>query len=174
RFSMSLAHFAFRCIRTTLVALPGLLFCTQAWAVDAEALTWMWALIAALVLFQTLLIIGLQRSRLKYKRTRTALHKSQKELEQKVQQRTESLHQTNDQLYQEIGRHEATELLLRETQEYLHSIINSMPSVIIGVTLRGFVTHWNAAAASKTDIPADIALGQHLNDVYLGLPINDD
>lgn len=147
---------------------------SSAWAVDAEANAWLWSIIGALLLLQTLLIAGLQRSRLSNKRARKALYKSQKDLEEKVRERTESLHKTNHQLYQEIGRHEATELLLRETQEYLHSIINSMPSVIIGVTLRGFVTHWNAAATIKTHIDPDDALGKHLNDVYPGLPIDAD
>ncbi len=160
-------------LRATAIFL-GLVPSSTAWAVDAEANVWLWGIIGALLLLQTLLIVGLQRSRLSNKRARKALYKSQKELEEKVHERTDSLHKTNDQLYQEIGRHEATELLLRETQEYLHSIINSMPSVIIGVTLRGFVTHWNAAAAMKTHLDSAEALGKHLNDVYPGLPVDSD
>ncbi|BFM20873.1 two-component system sensor histidine kinase NtrB [Gilvimarinus japonicus] len=135
---------------------------------------WLLIIIVVLLGLQSALIIGLQRSRLNNKHARHALSQSQKELEAKVRDRTESLHLTNDQLYQEIGRHEATELLLRETQEYLHSIINSMPSVIIGVTHRGFVTHWNAAAEEKTGINSASALGEHLRDVYPTLPVDGD
>ncbi|WP_049722556.1 two-component system sensor histidine kinase NtrB [Gilvimarinus polysaccharolyticus] len=135
---------------------------------------WLLVIIVILLGLQSVLIIGLQRSRLTNKQARLALCQSQKELEAKVRDRTESLHVTNDQLYQEIGRHEATELLLRETQEYLHSIINSMPSVIIGVTHRGFVTHWNAAATDKTGIDAATALGKHLGDIYPTLPVDGD
>jgi len=152
----------------------GLMPNSAAQAADAEANTWLWGIIGALLLLQTLLIAGLQRSRLSNKRARKALSESQKALEEKVKERTNSLHQTNEQLYGEIARHEATELLLRETQEYLHSIINSMPSVIIGVTLRGFVTHWNVAASLKTGLEPAAALGKHINDVYPGLPIDSD
>ncbi|WP_339897982.1 ATP-binding protein [uncultured Gilvimarinus sp.] len=156
-----------------------LLFCLS-WPSQALAAAplseknWLLIIIIILLGLQSALIIGLQRSRLNNKHARHALYQSQKELEAKVRDRTESLHLTNDQLYEEIGRHEATELLLRETQEYLHSIINSMPSVIIGVTHKGFVTHWNAAAEEKTGIGSASALGEHLRDVYPSLPVDGD
>lgn len=132
----------------------------------------LWLVITLMFLLQSLLIIGLQRSRLNNKRARNALRESQRELERKIVERTESLHQTNNRLQDEIARHEATVLLLRETQDYLHSMINSMPSVLIGVTHQGYVTHWNASAAFNTGISADEALHRHLNEVYPGLPIS--
>ena len=132
----------------------------------------LWLVITLMFLLQSLLIIGLQRSRLNNKRARKALKESQRELERKIAERTESLHQTNNRLQDEIARHEATVLLLRETQDYLHSMINSMPSVLIGVTHQGYVTHWNASAAFNTGISADEALHRHLNEVYPSLPIS--
>src|SRR5690606_10593070 len=74
-----------------------------------------WLVITLLILVQSLLIIGLQRSRLNNKRARKALKQSQKELEQKIAERTENLHSTNIRLQDEIASHEATVLLLRET-----------------------------------------------------------
>src|SRR5690606_19122328 len=132
----------------------------------------LWLVITLMFLLQSLLIIGLQRSRLNNKRARNALRESQRELERKIAERTESLHQTNNRLQDEIARHEATVLLLRETQDYLHSMINSMPSVLIGVTHQGYVTHWNASAAFNTGISADEALHRHLSEVYPSLPIS--
>ncbi len=161
--------FALQTLTLCLLALPG-----HADTAAVSERDWLWVAIIILLLLQSVLIIGMQRSRLKLKHARQALFKSQKELEAKVHDRTESLHSTNEQLYQEIGRHEATELLLRETQEYLHSIINSMPSVIIGVTHRGFITHWNAAATEKTGIDSKDALNKHLRDVYPSLPVDGD
>ncbi|WP_020209544.1 two-component system sensor histidine kinase NtrB [Gilvimarinus chinensis] len=158
-------------ITTTLSVLAPPVYADSASVSERD---WLWVAIIILLLLQSLLIIGMQRSRLKLKHARQALFKSQKELEAKVHDRTETLHNTNEQLYQEIGRHEATELLLRETQEYLHSIINSMPSVIIGVTHRGFITHWNAAATEKTGINSADALSKHLKDVYPSLPVDGD
>ncbi|WP_084591551.1 two-component system sensor histidine kinase NtrB [Gilvimarinus agarilyticus] len=166
---------ALRHLQAGLALILGLGWQSQALAaVPVSEKNWLLIIIIVLLGLQSALIIGLQRSRLNNKHARLALYRSQKELEAKVHDRTESLHLTNDQLYQEIGRHEATELLLRETQEYLHSIINSMPSVIIGVTHKGFVTHWNAAAEEKTGIGSASALGEHLRDVYPTLPVDGD
>ena len=126
----------------------------------------LWAIISLLLALQTLLIIGLQRSRLNNKRARKALKQSQKELEQRISERTATLEITNLKLQDEIIRHEATVLLLRETQDYLHSILNAMPSVIIGVTHKGAITHWNTAAETSTGISVELALGRALKDVY--------
>src|SRR5690554_440111 len=133
-----------------------------------------WLVITLLILIQSLLIIGLQRSRLNNKRARKALKQSQKELEQKIAERTENLHNTNVRLQDEIASHEATVLLLRETQDYLHSMINSMPSVLIGVTHQGYVTHWNTAAEQSTGISSSDALGKSLDEVYPSLQITPE
>ncbi|TQV78281.1 PAS domain-containing protein [Exilibacterium tricleocarpae] len=130
--------------------------------------------ITGLLILQTLLIVVLQRSRVSYKRAKTDLKRSQKALEQRVIDRTNKLRTINNQLYDEIAKHEITEELLRETQDYLHSIINSMPSILIGVTRQGYVTHWNAAAERATDIDAKDALGRKLSDVYPDLPITPE
>lgn len=126
----------------------------------------LWVVITLLLAVQTLLIIGLQRSRLNNKRARKALRQSQKELEQRISERTAKLEITNLKLQDEIIRHEATVLLLRETQEYLHSMLNAMPSIIIGVTHHGIITHWNTAAEASTGIAATQALGKPLDLVY--------
>jgi len=122
--------------------------------------------ITSLLILQTLLIIGLQRSRSHHKRAKADLKTAQRELEQRIVDRTNKLRTINNQLYDEIAKHEITEELLRETQDYLHSIINSMPSILIGVTRRGTVTHWNTAAEYSTGIKARDALGQSLSKVF--------
>jgi len=129
--------------------------------------------ISGLLVLQTLLVIGLQRSRVSHKRAKTDLKRAQKELEQRIIERTNKLRTINNQLYDEIAKHEITEELLRETQDYLHSIINSMPSILIGVTRQGYITHWNAAAERGTDIAANDALGRHINEVYPELPVTN-
>lgn len=126
----------------------------------------LWVVISLLLALQTLLIIGLQRSRLSNKRARKALKQSQKELEQRIAERTTTLEITNLKLQDEIIRHEATVLLLRETQEYLQSILNAMPSMIIGVTHQGLISHWNTAAETQTGVKAERALGQPLEHIY--------
>lgn len=152
-----------------LLAWPGVAH-AQAEAGWPTAL--LWSVIAVLLLLQTLLIIGLQRSRLNNKRARNALRRNQTDLEARIAERTESLNQTNQQLQDEVAHHQVTEILLRETQDYLHSVINAMPSVLIGVTPEGLITHWNTAAERITGVDSGHALGQPLTTVYPDLPVS--
>lgn len=133
--------------------------------------SWMGLLVIFLLILQTLLIIGLQRSRLSNKRARRALKESQKALEDKIQDRTKSLHRINDLLIDEVARHEQTGRQLRETKLYLQSMINSMPSIIIGVTTYGEVTHWNAAAENAFEIFSNEALGRNITDLLPLFPV---
>jgi two-component system NtrC family sensor kinase len=132
------------------------------------------AIIVALLLLQTALIVVLQRSRIRYKHAKENLKLSQHALEQRVIERTNKLRAINDQLYDEIAKHEITEERLQEAQNYLQSMINSMPSVLIGVTREGVITHWNSAAEQATDIPAEEAVGNNLNQVSPGLNVDID
>ncbi|MCR6651201.1 MAG: ATP-binding protein [Cellvibrionaceae bacterium] len=81
------------------------------------------------------------------------------------------LQKTKFQLHREIARHEATEELLLETRDYLSCLINSLPTVIIGVTEEGYVTHWNIAAEEITGLSSQNALGQKISGVYNAPPI---
>jgi two-component system NtrC family sensor kinase len=136
-----------------------------------ESSPWMGIVVILLLVLQTLLIIGLQRSRLSNKRARKALKESQKELEARILERTESLHTTNNLLIDEVARHEQTGRQLRETKLYLQSMINSMPSIIIGVTANGEVTHWNAAAENTFEIFSNEALGRKIIDLLPLFPV---
>lgn len=139
-----------------------------------ESSPWMGIVVILLLVLQTLLIIGLQRSRLSNKRARKALRESQKELEQKILERTESLHTINNLLIDEVARHEQTGRQLRETKLYLQSMINSMPSIIIGVTAAGTVTHWNATAENTFEIFSNEALDQKIMDLLPLFPVTLD
>ncbi len=80
---------------------------------------------------------------------------------------------TRHQLYREIARHEATEELLRETQEYMQCMINSMPTVMIGITPDGYVTHWNHSAEKVSGLHAEEAMGSHINQAFPDLPVTN-
>ncbi|GAA5316637.1 MAG: hypothetical protein AseanaTS_18410 [Candidatus Pelagadaptatus aseana] len=122
---------------------------------------------AMIIVLLVIIIIISQISRRKHKRGRINLQFTQKELEQKIIERTEKL-------TDEIAKQQATEVLLTETQEYLNSIINSMPSILIGVTADGTITHWNSAAHHATDITAYQALTRNLFDIYPDIPVTQD
>ncbi|MCK4760955.1 MAG: PAS domain S-box protein [Candidatus Aminicenantes bacterium] len=55
---------------------------------------------------------------------------------------------------------------LRRLRNLLSNIINSMPSVLVGVDIDGRVTHWNREAEKITGVNADDARGNRLADVF--------
>lgn len=55
---------------------------------------------------------------------------------------------------------------LRRLRNLLSNIINSMPSVLVGVDMEGRVTHWNREAEKRTGVKADEARGHTLADVF--------
>ncbi len=55
---------------------------------------------------------------------------------------------------------------LQRLRNLLSSIINSMPSVLVGVDLEGKVTQWNQEAQRATGLSADEAQGRSLADVF--------
>ncbi len=142
------------------------------------------ALPSAIQLLVTLLIVlcitlfialfKLKKANKAYIESEEKLDIEHQNLEKKLVDRSEKLHSINNQLYDEIAKHEITEELLRETQDYIQNIINSMPSILIGVTREGIVTHWNTAAQQATNISYDKALGFLLSDVAPELNIDDE
>ncbi len=58
---------------------------------------------------------------------------------------------------------------LRKTQRYIKNIIDSMPSVMIGVDPEGRVTHWNTAAEKSACIGPDAIEGRLFTEVYPNL-----
>jgi PAS domain S-box-containing protein len=55
---------------------------------------------------------------------------------------------------------------LQRLRNLLSSIINSMPSVLVGVDLEGKVTQWNREAERATGLKADEAQGRPLADLF--------
>lgn len=63
---------------------------------------------------------------------------------------------------------EQIQTLLNEiqyTKNYLDNIINSMPSIILGINKDYRITQWNREAENKLKIPTDKAIGQLLGDI---------
>ncbi|MCK5099643.1 MAG: PAS domain S-box protein, partial [Desulfobacteraceae bacterium] len=69
-------------------------------------------------------------------------------------------------LNKEIFEHRKAEIALKEVQTFLTNIINSMPSVLVGVDTQGKVTQWNKTAEQLTGITASTAHGKTLSDVF--------
>lgn len=66
----------------------------------------------------------------------------------------------------DITERKQSEKQVRHLRNYLINIIDSMPSIIIGVNANGEVTQWNSQAQQATGIEAEDAEGQHLEHVF--------
>jgi PAS domain S-box-containing protein len=69
----------------------------------------------------------------------------------------------------DITKLKKTEYELRNTKNFIRSIINSMPSILIGLNTEGVITQWNSEAEHMTGILADKAKGSLLKDVFPSL-----
>ncbi len=63
---------------------------------------------------------------------------------------------------------------MQQLRNYLTNIIDSMPSVLVGVDSEGKVTQWNHEAARATGISIDKAMGQSLIQVFPRMSVEMD
>ena len=124
-----------------------------------------------LIMLLSLTAIGLLRSRKRAKKSRDALRVVRDELEVHVKQRTVDLEASNLLLQEEVDHRITTEQLLRDTETYLSSIIQSMPSMLIGIDAGGGVFQWNRRAEDVTGVKAQAALGCDAWQIYPQLPV---
>ena len=92
--------------------------------------------------------------------------KKQHKQEEKV--KNEALEQSA-QLKALLKERTIAEKKINNLKNYLANIIDSMPSVLIGVDQNGLVTQWNHAAQQATGISVNEAQGQSLINVFPGL-----
>lgn len=131
-------------------------------------------IIVLLLVIQMVLIIGLQRSRLKNKKAKNLLKQHQKELEQKITDRTQSLHQKNAELETLIGNQKQLAAQLQDTKRHLQGMINSVPDILVGINDDAHITYWNTAAHKKTGRSFDKALGVPILKALPQLPITQE
>mgnify|MGYP000184984690 CR=1 FL=1 len=66
----------------------------------------------------------------------------------------------------DITERKQTEEQLQHIQSYLINIIDSMPSILIGVNANSKVTQWNSQAQKATGVSPEEAQGQNLEKVF--------
>ncbi|MCB1758416.1 MAG: response regulator [Gammaproteobacteria bacterium] len=77
-----------------------------------------------------------------------------------------SLKDRMEQLNSEIVERRKAEDELRRLRNYLSNIIDSMPSILVGIDAEGKVTQWNKTAERSTGISAEMAYGHALHEVF--------
>jgi len=75
---------------------------------------------------------------------------------------------------QDITRRKQDEEELQSLRNYLSNIIDSMPSVLVGVDGQGRVTQWNRQAEQATGISVARARSRHLGTVFPRLAVEMD
>ncbi len=113
--------------------------------------------------------------------SRRALEEFNVELEQRVQERTADLNESNDMLHQanellegEIVGHRDTMHRLHASETYIKSILESMPLMLVGLNKEGGVTQWNKGAEKLTGLPAEKALNRDLWEAYPIIPVTKE
>jgi PAS domain S-box-containing protein len=77
-----------------------------------------------------------------------------------------SIKQKMEDLHYEIRERKKIEGELQKARNYIVSVIESMPSVLIGIDIEGIVTQWNSRAVELTQIPFSSAIGKPLDQIF--------
>ncbi len=104
----------------------------------------------------------------KLKRLTTTLYDKTTALEletEELQQAQESLQEQATLLEQEIAEHQQAEEQIRYLKNYLANIIDSMPSMLVGMDREQKVTQWNHEAEITTGIVARDAVGRSIDQL---------
>jgi len=68
-------------------------------------------------------------------------------------------------LHDNVASLEAREQELNELRNYLENVINSMPSILVGIDPKGEVTQWNFEAEKVSGVKKNEAVGRTLDDL---------
>lgn len=113
-----------------------------------------------LIIILSIVLISLVRAHLRARRSNKALTEIKQTLEQRVEQRTAVLQETAEQL--------------RKSENYIASIVNSMPVMLVGLNQQLEVTQWNRTAEETTGRPFDDVAGLNLWKAYPAITLNED
>ena len=119
-----------------------------------------------LLLLLSIVSVYLYVARRKAHRANAALTAIRNELEDRVQERTATLKQSNQLLEEEVSQHVVTADHLRSSEFYIKDILTSMPLMLVGLDNDGKITQWNKQVEEKSGISLEKALGKTLWETY--------
>ncbi len=136
---------------------------------------------SVLIVALSFALITLYFSHRRQVKANRALNEIRGALEQRVQERTATLDESNHLLREsnsalegEIEKHKKTSRLLQSSEAYIKNILQSMPSMLIGVDGELNITQWNHCAEEITGIDHEKALGQSLWKIYPTITISPE
>ena len=134
-----------------------------------------------LILALSFTALKLFLSRRQAHRYNLELEQIRRQLEQRVEERTANLNQTNQLLQssnaalaEEIDGHLNTTSQLAVSEAYITSILRSMPLVVIGLDDQNRITQWNLQAESVSRLNAADVIGRELWDCYPTISLTPD
>ena len=136
------------------------------------------SVIILLMLLATVFLFFYVRSALKANKE---LKKIRDDLEERVKERTATLDESNRLLQQsnkmlegEIVQHKDTTDLLRLSETYIKSILDSMPLLLIGLDEDLKITQWNNFAVTTTGMSVEHVQGKYLWDAYPSITLTPE
>lgn len=136
---------------------------------------------SVLILALSIALITLFFSHRKKVRANRALKEIRDVLEQRVKERTATLDESNRLLREanaalegEMEQHKATTILLQASEAYIKNILQSMPSMLIGLDGEFNITQWNRCAEEITGITLEKARGKNLWQAYPTITISPE
>ena len=136
---------------------------------------------STLLILLTIVTIYLLIARRRLRHANRELTAIRNELEQRVQERTATLDQSNKLLQEsnqllekEISQHVITADQLRSSRSYINDILTSMPLMLVGLDNNGCVTHWNKQIEVVSGVSSEDAMGKTLLEAYPQMTIIPD
>ena len=105
-------------------------------------------------------------SRMAKQKANSELEAIKDDLEIRVKERTATLDESNHKLQEEVERHLSTTEQLHTSEHYINSILESMPSMLVGLNPQGEITQWNKKAEKYTGVLAKDAISKNLWEAY--------
>ncbi|WP_370979211.1 nitrogen regulation protein NR(II) [Agaribacterium sp. ZY112] len=128
---------------------------------------------SVLIVLLSITLISLLVSRFNIRARNRELREIKQGLEETVERRTEKLRLSNQALEGEIAEHKATSQLLQSSENYLHSILESMPSMLIGLDAQLNIITWNHMAESISGLKPEEVEGKNLFEVYPTITVTE-
>jgi PAS domain S-box-containing protein len=121
---------------------------------------------SVLLILLSIVSIYLYIARRKAYKANLELTAIRNELEERVQERTATLKQSNQLLEDEVSQHVITADHLRSSEFYIKDILTSMPLMLVGLDKDCNITQWNKQVEEMSGITQENALGKTLWEAY--------